>query len=168
MSLEKKFEWCIKKGKGERKHKGIRKIKPDREEVDNHVGKAVHNLEAMIKFKELGSLDDWVVSAAFYSMYHACLAVLYELGYESRNQECTITALEYFIEKGKIKLEKDYIWMIRRTEELRGKTDTKTLREEFQYGTETRVNPNILGEVMGNAKKFVQRVRVLIEEMRRE
>ena len=45
---ERKFSWCLEKGKkGGRKHRGLRKIKPDKDEADNHIKKALHNLEAV-------------------------------------------------------------------------------------------------------------------------
>lgn len=160
----KKFEWCIEKGKtGGRKHKGLREIGPDREEANNHIQKALHNLEA-VDYNIKGGFGDWAVSAAFYAMYHSLLAVLYRLGYESRNQECTITAVEHFIKTGKIKLDSKYIAMIRRTDELMG-SDAKTLREEFQYGAKVEVEREILENLKNNAKEFVEAVRVVLEEM---
>ena len=41
-----------------------------------------------------GNKTDWVASTAFYAMYHALLSILYKLGYESRNQECSLVATE--------------------------------------------------------------------------
>lgn len=161
-----KFEWCIGKGKTGKKHKGLRVIAPDKKESDAHIGKALHNLDAMDEFRRLGKFDDWVISAAFYAMYHSALAVLYELGYESRNQECTFTALEHFIGQKSLTIEKEYVWMARRLGEVAAEKDAKTLREDFQYGVRTKVDAKIIDEMVSNARKFVQRMRVAVEELR--
>jgi len=164
-NTKKKFKWCLEKGKKPgRKHRGLRKIKPDKDEAKSHIQKALHNLEA-VEHNIKGGFDDWAVSAAFYAMYHSALAVLYKIGYESRNQECTINALEYFIKTGKIKLDIKYIGMIRRTDELMG-SDAKGLREEFQYGTEVEVEDEILENIKDNAQEFVEAVRIVLEEIK--
>ena len=47
-NTEGKFHWCLEKGRiGGRKHSGLRKIKPDKEEANNHIQKALHYLEAV-------------------------------------------------------------------------------------------------------------------------
>jgi len=162
--IEAKFKWCLEKGKVRgTKHRGLRKIKPDTEEAENHIGKALHNFEA-VEYNIKGGFGDWAVSAAFYAMYHSLLAILYKLGYDSRNQSCTINAIEYFIRAEKIKLDLKYITMIKRTDELMG-SDAKALREEFQYGTEIEVAYEILENMKGNAKEFVEAVRIVFEEI---
>ncbi len=163
MGVEEIFKWCLTKGRG-RKHRGVRKIKPDIEEGRNHIEKALHNLRAM-EHNIKGDFTDWAVSAAFYAMYHSLLAILYKLGYESRNQKCTINTVEHFIRKGKIRLDLKYIAMIKSADELMG-TNAKTLREEFQYGTLTKVNKEVLNELKNNAKEFVEATQVAFEEMK--
>ena len=164
-NTESKFHWCLEKGKiGGRKHHGLRKIKPNSEEANNHIRKALHNLGA-VEHNIKGGFADWAVSAAFYAMYHSLLAILYKLGYDSRNQECTINAIEYFIKTDKIKLDPKYIAMIRRTDELMG-SDAKALREEFQYGTEIEVEDEILRNTQSNAKEFVEAARIILEEIK--
>lgn len=130
MWVEKRFEWCLKQGKKGEKHKGLKKIRPDKEESKAHVEKALHNLRSM-EYNIKGGFTDWAASAAFYAMYHAILALLYRLGYESRNQECSINAVEYFIENKKIDLDLSYMEMVRLAQRLEGKNDAKSLREEM-------------------------------------
>lgn len=149
--------------KGGRKHRGLRKIKSDKDEAESHIQKALHNLEA-VEHNIKGGFDDWAVSAAFYAMYHSLLAILYKTGYESRNQECTITTIEHLIKTRRLSLDLKYIGMIRRTDELMG-SDAKGLREEFQYGTEVEVDCEILENMKNNAKELVEAVRVLFEEI---
>lgn len=164
-NIKRKFHWCLEKGKtGGRKHHGLRKIKPDAQEAENHIQKALHNLKA-VDYNIKGGFGDWAVSAAFYAMYHSLLAILFKLGLDSRNQECTINTIDYFIKMGKIKLDPKYIAMIRRTDELMG-SDAKALREEFQYGTEIEVEKEILENMQNNAKEFVESARVVFEQIK--
>lgn len=161
--IEDVFDWCLKQGeKGD--HKGLRKTDSDKEESERHIKKALHNLKAM-DHNIRGGFKDWAVSAAFYAMYHSLLAVLSMFGYESRNQECTITAIEYFIKNKRINLDQKYIEIIRRTSEMMPK-DAKMLREEFQYGTEIEIDGEILNQLKNNAKEFVEKVQILLEEIK--
>jgi len=57
-----------------------------------------------------------------------------------------------------------YIDIIRRTSENKPK-DIKTLREEFQYGTETSVDKQILDTVKQNAIEFVEAIEILLKEV---
>lgn len=171
--LKKKVSWCFEKARGAKqgeKHKGVLKIEPDIEESDKHIGKALHNLKAMEDFKL--HYPDWSVSAAFYAMYHATLSVLYALGYESMNQECSITLLEYSSAKGTIQLEREYIDMIRSSpERIAGKYDepgAKFLREDCQYGTETEVRVALLEMTHNNAYRFVERMRIIQEQLKQK
>ncbi|MBL7169794.1 MAG: hypothetical protein ISS48_02150 [Candidatus Aenigmarchaeota archaeon] len=79
-----KFNWCLKKGKG-KYHKGLKKVETDEMESKKYIEKALHNLKAM-NYNIKGGFTDWAVNAGFYTMYHSFLAILSELGYESRNQ----------------------------------------------------------------------------------
>jgi len=163
--IERKLKWCLKQGKIRgRKHRGLRKTEPDLTDSEKHISKALHNLEAM-QHNIKGGFDDWAVSCAFYAMYHSLLAILYRLGYESRNQECTINAIEYLIKRGRLALDTKYVAMIRRTDELMG-SNAKTLREEFQYGTEVEVDIELLENLKDNAKEFVETVRILLEQIK--
>ncbi len=99
----------------------------------------------------------------FHFMYHALLAILFKKGYESRNHECTFNTVEYLIEEGKINLDMKDIAFIRTTEQMTSK-DAKSLREEFQYGTETAVNEKLLNELLENAKKVVEKIEISLRE----
>jgi len=156
-SSEKKFNDCLRK-------KLVNKIKLYESEVEAHIIKAKHYLKA-IDYNIDGGFQDVAVSNAFYAMYHSLLALLLKLGYEARNQECAINAVQYFIEKGKIKLDIKYIDLIRRTNENKPK-DAKMLREELQYGTKTSVNKEILDFLKKNAIEFVEVIEKLLKEIK--
>ncbi|MFH1409454.1 MAG: HEPN domain-containing protein [Nanoarchaeota archaeon] len=108
---KKKLDWCLAK-----KSRMIR-IKPSDKLSIEHITKAKHNLKAM-DYNIQGGFSDWAISQSYYAMYHALLAILFKLGYESKNHECTINAVEYLIDEKKIELEKEDIAFIRTTEQM--------------------------------------------------
>jgi len=158
MSIHKnKLDWCLKK------ENRMKKIKPNDNLSLEHINKAKHNLKAA-DFNIKGGFSDWGVSQAYYAMYHSLLSVLFKLGFESKNHECTINAVEYLIDEGKINLSKKDIAIVRTTEKMTTK-DAKSLREEFQYGTETSVNEDLLNELLNNAKLVVEKVEIALSEL---
>ncbi|MEK6863657.1 MAG: HEPN domain-containing protein [Nanoarchaeota archaeon] len=161
--IDDKFQWCLKKGEAGDKHKGLKKIKPGYIEAENQIKKAESDLGTM-QFLYSGGRTDWVASAAFYSMYHSLLAILYRLGYESRNQECTITLVEKLIMDKAISLELKYIAMIRSLQG--GAEDAKSIREEMQYGSKTSMENARCRKMMDNAVEFVDRVKEVLEELK--
>lgn len=160
--IENNFKWCLKQGDKGEKHKGLKKIKPNFKEAENQVQKTISDLEVM-QYLYDGNKTDWVASAAFYAMYHSLLAVLYKLGYESRNQECTIILIEKLINEKTITLEQEYIDSIRSLQE--GVENAKSIREEMQYGSKTSMEKERCEKLMDNAKKFVDRVKEVLEEI---
>jgi len=100
-------------------------------------------------------------SQAYYAMYHGLLAILYKFGYESKNHECTISTVEYLIEIKKIELDLMDVAFIRTTEQMKPK-DAKSLREEFQYGTKTDVNKELLNNLVMGAKEIVEKIEIVL------
>lgn len=152
-----KLDWCLAE------ERRMKRIKPNGELAQEHINKAKHNLRAA-DYNIKGGFSDWGVSQFYYSMYHALLAILFKFGYESKNHECTINAVEYLIEEGKISLDLKDIAFIRTTEQMTAK-DAKSLREEFQYGTETSVNEKLLNELLENTKRIVEKIEMALNEM---
>ena len=158
-----KLEWCLQKGNTpKRKHRGLRVIEPDVEESREHLIKAEHNIDFMGEVKKLGRFNDWIFPVAFYSMYHSCLAVLVNFGYESRNQECTFVVLKELIKKGRIGLSTDDIITIKNIGKNIDEEDIKTLREDFQYGTKVKAEEQLVDDVCDSAKSFVEKVKGLL------
>ena len=151
-----KLDWCLSK------ENRLKRISPDEVKSKEHIEKAKHNLLAAdYNIKE--DFNDWAVSQSYYAMYHALLAVLYKYGYESKNHECTISAVEYLIEIKKVKLDIKDIAFIRTTEQIKMQ-DAKSLREEFQYGTKTDINKEILNNLLKKAKEIVEKIEIVLEE----
>ncbi len=151
---KKKLDWCLAR------ENRMKKINPNDKLSEEHINKAKHNLRAA-DFNIKGGFSDWGVSQSYYAMYHSLLAVLFRLGYESKNHECTINAVEYLIEEGKIDLDLKDIAFIRTTEQMTSK-DAKSLREEFQYGAETTVNEELLKALLENAKRVVEKIEIAL------
>ncbi|MBI2176231.1 HEPN domain-containing protein [Candidatus Woesearchaeota archaeon] len=121
-----------------RKHTGLVEVTPDLDKAARHIRKAEHNFKAISAFAQIG-FSDWSVSAAFYTTYHCFLAILAKYGYESRNQECTVSAIKYLKEQGKIELDDRFIEALRTHAEgeehlAHTASDLRELREDFQYG----------------------------------
>jgi len=159
--IKRKFEWCLKKGKG-KYHKGLKMVESNPEESEKHIEKALHNLKAM-NYNIKGGFRDWAVNAGFYAMYHSFLAILSKFGFESRNQECTFTVIEYLIGLGKIELLLEDVKIVR--DASKGvKSDAKTMREDMQYGTKTEIEKEKLKDLEESAKYIVNKVRIALKK----
>lgn len=136
-----KVEWCLRKAEKEIGelgfHRGLVKVEEDIKLAEKHIIKAEHNLKGAIYFKK-GGFSDWSASAFFYCIYHCFLAVLIRFGYESRNQECTIAAIEMLKEKG-LDINNKLIdtLKISKAEEMHESSIIR-IREDFQYGVEIK------------------------------
>jgi uncharacterized protein (UPF0332 family) len=140
----------------------MRKISPSKRTSMEHIEKAKHNLKAA-DYNIRGNFEDWAISQLYYSVYHSFLSILFMKGYESKNHECTINAIEYFIIEGEIDLDLEDIAFVRTAEQMTQK-DAKSLREEFQYGTKTKVNKELLENFLRKSKEIVEKVEVVLNE----
>ena len=62
---EKQIEWCLRKAIDQgRKHKGLRKVEPNKEMAQKHLEKAKRNLQLVEHLVSLGYAD-WAVSSIF-------------------------------------------------------------------------------------------------------
>jgi len=148
--------WCINKAKKElqegKKHRGIVEILPNIEKAKKHIEKAEHNFNAILYFKQ-GGYSDWSVSAAFYTLYHCFLAILAKHGYESRNQECTISSIQYLKENKKIAIEDRFIEALQHAD---NSNDTIIeLREDFQYGVKKEIEDNRIEMLLEMCKELI-------------
>lgn len=161
----------------ERKHeRGLRVIAPDNNLAAGHVAKANHNLVVMTDLSKLGH-SDWVVIAAYYSMYHAATAVLSKIGLDSKDHATTASVLEYFFG------EKIGWFLLRRFNEMKDRKDTterlkieerfirymwkvKQEREIVQYGIQTAYRETDF--VMRSARDFVTKMKLVLDEINDE
>jgi uncharacterized protein (UPF0332 family) len=132
-----KVKWCLNKAKKEledkQEHRGLVEVTPSDDMARKHLGKAQHNLNAA-KFFYSNGYSDWSASAFFYCMYHCFLAIIRKHGYESRNQECTLSAVEALKEEGIIDVDLRYLDMLKITKAKEVDHSLIKIREDFQYG----------------------------------
>lgn len=163
MSLKNKIAQCFKEGEKGERHKGLKKIEPDRDLIDKHLKKAIHNLNAVVDFKNMG-YSDWSASASFYALYHCLLALLIKFGYQSRNQSCTFAFIEDLINKEKISLKLEELKEIFDkdiSEDLAHSEKILDIRETMQYSFKTSLNDE-------EFSRLVERTKALFDKLRRE
>ena len=167
------LKWCLNKAKMEIeeckkqgkkiKHRGLFEINPDIAEAEKHIRKAEHNFRAISSFKENG-FSDWSVSAGFYCIYHCFLAIAAKFGYESRNQECTISLIECLNEEGKININPKFIKILKHQdiEEIQENKVIDT-REDYTYGVEVSVeNEKEINDLIGICKEIIDITKEMI------
>ena len=161
-----KLRWCLKKAeselKVEGKHRGLIKIKPDKEKVREYIKKAEHYFNATEYLKK-GNYSDISASTIFYSMYHCLLAIAAKFGYESGNQECTFALIYSLIEDEKIKLDLETLKKISELDTSKNINTTINIREQYQYGTKLSLDDNTYKELVELAKQILSNTKVIIE-----
>jgi len=162
-----KVKWCLNKAEQElergQKHRGLTERLPSKEIAYGHLAKAEHNLKAIFYF-EKGGFGDWSISAGFYCLYHCLLALLEKHGYESRNQECTLAAMEHLMEEGKIVLDRKFIDALKEYEKAdeRHEETVIELREFFQYGIDVKVESTKLQRLTALCKELIDIVKEIL------
>ena len=105
------------------------------------------------------------IRAAFYTIYHCFLALLAKYGYESRNQECTIAAIEYLSEKKRIVLDQKFIRALKQYDESEhAETTIIELREQLQYGINLQSETTQLQKTKQLCKEAINAARELLAE----
>ena len=95
------------------KFKQVKKETEIKELVQGHLEKANHNLKFVKSTLDLKDFNDWAIVSAYYSIYHASLALCALKGYSTKDHNATLLILiREFYQKG---LEKAEIEMINKT-----------------------------------------------------
>ena len=161
-----KLRWCLKKAeselKGQGKHRGLIKIKPDKEKAKEYIKKAEHYFNATEYLKD-GNYSDISASTVFYSMYHCLLAIAAKFGYESGNQECTFALIYALIEDKEIDISLESIKKISELDTAKNINTTIDIREQYQYGTKLSLDDNTYKELLELAKHILSKTKVIIE-----
>ena len=162
-------KWCLNKAetaiaKGEL-HRGLVKIKPDSELALRYIAKAEHNLKAFLYNKE-GGFYDWTINIGFYVMYHCCLAIITRLGYESRNQECTLALIESLIEDKTLDGGfRKYLEAIKSANGNEKKeTQIQKMREKYQYTTIIEIDVQKIEELLGICQDMIKDTKGVVSE----
>lgn len=127
------------------KHRGLLEVGVNMQEAREHIEKAEYDFKSANDFVNINH-SDWAINAFFYSIYHCFLSIVAKFGYESGNQTCTISLIEYLNEQGKIKLDSRFINTFKYATE--GEEDNIIdLREKYTYGTKRSVPKEKIDEL---------------------
>lgn len=168
MNLQRKISWCLAKAEREQRergvHRGLRRVRPNRELAREHIVKAEHYLSATEHLKQ-GGFSDISASTVFYAIYHCLLAIAVKFGYDSRNQECTFALIRSLREEGKINLRVEILDRIAEWDSTVATTATSVnVREQYQYGTSLSLRDDLYQDLVALAKETMEHAKVIIEE----
>lgn len=161
---ENKVQWCLNQAKKQltegRKHRGLVKVMPDNKLAAEYVGKAEHNLEFFLIAKKNGFYD-WAINIGFYVTYHCCLAIITKFGYESRNQDCTLAAVESLIEEGKV--DKDFKVYVDAISPDMGEDKVIPIREKYQYTPIIEIDKQKVEELLAICQDMIKDTKGIVQ-----
>jgi len=133
--------------------------------IEGHIEKADHNLKFVKSTLELKEFNDWAIVSAYYSIYHASLALCSLKGYSTKNHLATLLILiREFYQKG---LTKEEIETVGDTsiekEEVLNYVEAKSKRTKASYSTEKAFDENEVEILRQKAISFVNKVKGIID-----
>ena len=133
--------------------------------IEGHIEKANHNLKFVKLTLELKEFNDWAVVSAYYSIYHASLALCALKGFSTKNHLATLLILiREFYQKG---LTKEEIETVGDTsiekEEVLNYVEAKLKRTKASYSTEKAFDEDEAEILRQKAINFVNKVKVIID-----
>jgi len=145
-----------------------RKIKTETEVkalVQGHLNKADHNLKFVKSILELKDFNDWAIVSAYYSIYHASLALCALKGYSTKDHLATLLILiREFYQK---ELNKEEIEMVNKTtiekEEVLYYIEAKNQRSKASYSTNILFDEKEAESLQKKAISFVNKVKGIID-----
>lgn len=166
--------WEIWLEKEERRQKDFekylksKKIKIEteiKELVQGHINKADHNLKFVKSTLELKEFNDWAIVSAYYSIYHASLALCALKGYSTKDHLATLLILiKDFYQK---ELNKEEIEMVSKTtiekEEVLYYIEAKAERKKANYSTKILFDEKEAENLRNKAISFVNKVKEIID-----
>ena len=166
----KHIEWCLNKAEKEikenkaqgkrAKHRGLLKTDEDMLGAKKHIEKAEHYLRAT-EYLVKGNFSDISLSTLFYTMYQCFLAIASKFGYESRNQSCTISLVEYLIETGKIDIDERFLKYFEYEDKENGESIIE-LREDYTYGTKIEADKRRIEFFIKECKELIDLTKEVI------
>ena len=148
------------------KSKKIKKEIEIKDLVQGHLNKADHNLRFVKSTLELKEFNDWAMVSAYYSIYHASLALCALKGYSTKDHLATLLILiEKFYQK---KLNIEEIKIVCKTilekEEVLYYVEAKSKRIKASYSTQKGFDNEEAENLRKKAIKFVNKVKEIIED----
>ena len=174
----KHVEWCLNKAKKEieecrklnkkGKHRGLLVVGYDEELAKSHIAKAEHNVKAA-QHLIAGNYFDTSMGAIFYSMYHCFLAIASKFGYESSNQSCTISLMEFLKEREKINIDSKFIELFKYGDEINSFEESVIqMREDLTYGVKTNADQNKINELLRMCRTLIDQTKDVVYEVNRK
>jgi len=150
------------------KYLASKKIKAEteiKELVQGHIDKADHNLKFVKTTLELKEFNDWAIVSAYYSIYHASLALCALKGYSTKDHFATLLILiREFYQKP---LNKEEIEMVSKTtiekEEVLYYIKAKIERKKASYSTKILFDEKEAENLQKKAISFVNKVKEIID-----
>jgi uncharacterized protein (UPF0332 family) len=141
-----------------------------------HIKKAKHNLDFGNWVNEKNKTElpelfgdekfyDWVVSAYYYSIYHASLALISAKGFSSKSHYATLCAIIWYYHHENKHLEEKDILLIKESigeEDIEIITKTKELREKASYGISGNFEVDLVKQAQDNAVYFLKKVDTIL------
>ncbi len=145
--------------------KKIKKETENNELVQGHLDKADHNLKFVKSTLELKEFNDWAIVSAYYSIYHASLALCALKGYSTKDHLATLLILiREFYQK---QLNKEEIEMVSKTtiekEEVLYYIEAKAERKKASYSTKILFDEKEAENLQKKAITFVNKVKEIID-----
>lgn len=145
--------------------KKIKKETEIKELVQGHINKADHNLKFVRSTLELKEFNDWAIVSAYYSIYHASLALCALKGYSTKDHLATLLILiKDFYQK---ELNKEEIEMVSKSgiekEEVLYYIEAKAERKKASYSTKILFDEKEAEILQKKAINFVNKVKQIID-----
>ena len=136
-----------------------------KELIEGHINKAGHNLKFVKSTLELKEFNDWAIVSAYYSIYHASLALCALKGYSTKDHLATLLILiKDFYQK---ELNKEEIEMVRKTtiekEEVLYYIEAKAERKKASYSTKILFDEKEAENLQKKAISFVNKTKGIID-----
>lgn len=140
------------------------KQEKDKDEIDGHRLKSMHNLEfaSAVSKKDF---PDWVLVGCYYSVYHAALALILNRGYSSKNHDATLCVLVKEYHKGEINVDDmeliNFVYLNK--EDILFYVHSKNERESASYSTRIKFDKSSINEMLLKTRLFVNKAKEIIE-----
>ncbi|MFH1249356.1 MAG: HEPN domain-containing protein [archaeon] len=133
--------------------------------MQGHLEKADHNLKFVKSTLELKEFNDWAIVSAYYSIYHASLALCALKGYSTRDHNATLLILiNEFYGKG---LQKEEIEIVNNStlekEEVLYYIEAKSSRNKASYSTQKAFGQGEAKVLRKKAISFVNKAKEIID-----
>ena len=146
----------------------LKKIKKETEVQDlirGHIDKANHNLKFVKLTIGLKEFNDWAIVSAYYSIYHAALALCALKKYSTKNHLATLLILiKEFYQR---ELNKEEIEVVGKTtiekEEVLYYIEAKSKRTKASYSTQKIFDENEAENLRIKAINFVNKAKEIID-----